>query len=56
MDNDKIIVERLTEIRDNQLKQMEWSKGALAKQQRRAVIAAIVFGLGVTLLIIALRH
>jgi hypothetical protein len=56
MDNDKAIVELLTEIRDNQLKQLEWSKGALETQRRRAAIFGIIFGVFVALMIIAFRH
>lgn len=50
MNNDEKIIELLTEIRDHQRTQLEWSKGAVAGHRRGALIAAIVGGIGAMLL------
>jgi hypothetical protein len=62
MDNESEIIRILTEIRDNQVKQMEshktyseWAKRATAAQQRRAIIVGIVIGVGVALILWASR-
>jgi len=49
MDNESEIVRLLTEIRDNQQKQMEWV--ARTQSPRRAVIALAVIVIGLTLLL-----
>ena len=61
MENESDIVRLLTEIRDNQAKQLEaqkqyqvWAQAATAKHQRRAVIVGIVMGLGIGLLLLAM--
>lgn len=58
MTDDERIIRLLTEIRDNQLKQMEgqlkyreWAEGATVKQQRGAIIASVALAVGVMLLI-----
>ena len=53
MDNESAIIQLLTEIRDNQRTQLEWARGATATQHRRALIAAIIVGIGMGLLILA---
>jgi hypothetical protein len=62
MDDESQIVRLLTEIRDNQTKQIEaqkayqdWAHATTTTHQRRAAIAAIVIGIGVALVIWASR-
>jgi hypothetical protein len=65
MEHESEIVQLLTEIRDNQQRQLdahqksqrdyfEFYNATLARHQRRAVIAAIVFGLWVGLVMLYL--
>lgn len=58
MENEGDLVRLLTEIRDNQMKQMEaqrnyqeWARMATAAHQRRALIVGILVGLGVALVV-----
>jgi|SRR4051794_6196951 hypothetical protein len=60
MDNESEIVRLLTQIRDNQTKQMEvqkvyqtWAEEKMISHQRRAVIIGIVIGVGAALLLLA---
>jgi hypothetical protein len=62
MENENDIVRLLTEIRDNQAKQVdaqkkyqEWAHATTAKHQRRAVIVGIIVGIGAALLLAASR-
>ena len=67
MDNNSEIIQLLTEIRDNQQRQLEahqksqrdyieFYKAAIGSQQRRALIGALVFGLGFGLMALALLN
>ena len=57
MNNEDPVIKLLTEIRDNQVKQMEaqqtyqgWAKDVTARQRRAALIAAVIGGVGGVLL------
>jgi hypothetical protein len=51
MENESEIVRLLTEIRDNQMKQMEWIKGAQTQSMRRAIVALGLVAIGLVLLL-----
>jgi hypothetical protein len=55
MSDDSEVIKLLTEMRDNQLKQMELNQKAAAANRKNAAIAGILIGVSVLLLILASR-